>query len=411
MNPLKRALLSRTTLANATAGSLSAITAMTLLYPLEKARVVIQAGGNNNNNSLIQAILSIYQEHGLVGLYGGLRSNLVSLGASNFVYFYWNNFLKSLAQSLRPQLERNEELKAGWSLLIAFLAGCINVFMTTPLWVATTRMALQSGPIEKRKYQSLWHALITIYQEEGTQGLFAGLGPSLVLVTNPTIQYVSFEKMKSAVIEQLHGRQVNADAMFVLDDLDRMNTNANTTAAAAAVAITSPSTTTSQNEVEETIEFVKQSASHLNATEAFIIGGLSKFMATLLTYPFQVAQTRLRAQQQAISLSPRNLTMNNDGSFKDDDSNNQQQQQQNRRTLLRHDSTIVRAMQSSGIVQTFAFLLEMLQNEGISSWFKGFTAKLTQTVLNTAVMFVIYEKLSAWVFYFLLRRKLQRSAA
>jgi adenine nucleotide transporter 17 len=191
---LKRAVLSRTTLANATAGSLSAVAAMTLLYPLEKARVVIQAGGGSG--SMIHAILSIYRDTGLQGLYGGLSSMLVSLSISNFVYFYWNSMLKSLAQSLRPQLERNEELKAGWALLIAFIAGCVNVTLTTPLWVATTRMALQRGgggaaastTGHEGKYRSLSHALATIYEEEGSQGLFAGLGPSLVLVTNPTIQ-------------------------------------------------------------------------------------------------------------------------------------------------------------------------------------------------------------------------------
>jgi hypothetical protein len=210
---------------------------------------------------------------------------------------------------------------------------------------------------------------------------------------------VSFEKMKSAVISRLHGREVNADALFVLDDLDSMNDGTPTDASIGSGAVAASVSAATAQDVEETIAFVKQSASHLSATEAFLLGGMSKFIATLLTYPFQVAQTRLRAKQQQ---SPRAAAAaaNKTQSFSDDAGGEDASHSPFTRTL--------RALQRSSIMQTFTFLLEMLRTEGIASWFKGFTAKLTQTVLNTAVMFVIYEKLSAWVFYFLLRRKLQK---
>ena len=158
--------------------------------------------------------------------------------------------------------------------------------------------------------------------------------PSLVLVSNPTIQFVAFEKLRSMVLRAFHGIEANEDKDAMLDHINDVKVDEN-----------------------EAIEFIKQTSPGLTFLEAFVVGGLSKLIATILTYPLQVAQTELRA--------------------------------------------------GSKYKGTLHCLITIYQEEGISGWFKGFSAKIVQTVLTSAAMFLIYEKLSNAIFIFLVRRRLR----
>jgi len=260
---------------------------------------------------------------------------LVALGTSNFVFFYWHTALKAAARGIRPPSERHLEIDVATSLVLAFIAGCINVFMTSPLWVAFTRMM---GKRDKYGGLNIFQVLAKVSAEEGILGLWSGLMPSLVLVSNPTIQFVAFEKLKSAVLRWFHGLQINEDKESMLDTIN---------AGEAKV------------DENEAIEFIKQTTPELTSFEAFAVGGLSKLIATVLTYPLQVAQTEMRAGNK----------------YKG----------------------------------TLHCLKTIYEKEGLQGWFKGFSAKIVQTVLTSAAMFLMYEKLSHAIFIFIVRRKLRKA--
>jgi len=328
--------MTRSTLAHATAGSAASILAMAALYPLDRMRSIAQA--DSQLTSLSAAVRHIMQSEGLAGFYSGLPPMLVSLGVSNFVFFYWNVALKAIAQMYRPPRNRHDELGTLPSLLIASLAGVINVLLTTPLWVATTRLALQSrGGAGAKRYRGLRHALARISNEEGLAGLWSGLVPSLFLVGNPAIQFVAFEKLKSLVLRHVHGVDVNADAMFALDDV-------------------APDQTLS----DEQVDYIANSNPQLTHWESLYVGGLSKLVATLLTYPLQVAQTRMRAEA-------------------------------NVKTPKYHS--------------TLHCLVEIFHTEGVSGLFAGMHAKIVQTVCNSALLFLVYERLSQAIFAALVRNR------
>jgi solute carrier family 25 (peroxisomal adenine nucleotide transporter), member 17 len=73
----------------------------------------------------------------------------------------------------------------------------INVLLTTPLWVANTRIKTSMA---NGKATSLLATLKSIYSEEGTDGLWSGTVPSLILVTNPIIQFAAYDQLKRFIL-------------------------------------------------------------------------------------------------------------------------------------------------------------------------------------------------------------------
>ena len=432
---LRRALLSRNTLAQAVSGSFASCVAMAMLYPLDKARMVAQTAPAGRKLGVVEAFRTVLDGPlGWRGLYAGLYSTLVSLGTSNLVYFYWSAALKALVQAARRPADRSQELATVWNLLIAFVAGCINVVLTTPMWVATTRIALMDKTGER--FDGFWDAISSIAHKEGVGALFNGLLPSLVLVTNPTIQFVSYDRVKTFVLAHMHDRGRNADALFALDAIDDALLESGT-------APPNP---------DEAVEFVTETAPQLTAFEAFVVGGFAKFVATIATYPLQLAQTRLRARKSVAQQQPQPMSQSQSQS----QSQSTGQQPPPRTPIamrtsvppspraatapaeeevvlpVKPASAPASSTSTSGQAPSTPpprqtpsqtptssqpeTMLQCLQHiylheGGIVGLYAGLSTKLFQTVANSALMFLVLEKLSQAVYLMLLRRKLTKAAA
>jgi len=76
---------------------------------------------------------------------------LQSLCASNFIYFYTFHGLKLMQGKEMPS-------SAGRDLLLASIAGVVNVLSTTPLWVVNTRIKMQDKK-NKSRYRGLLRKL------------------------------------------------------------------------------------------------------------------------------------------------------------------------------------------------------------------------------------------------------------
>lgn len=70
-------------------------------------------------------------------------------------------------------------LSVGASLVVASLAGCINVVLTNPIWVLATRM--QAGASGAQR-QTVVRAVKEAFEEEGYQWIFKVLTGTLFLV-------------------------------------------------------------------------------------------------------------------------------------------------------------------------------------------------------------------------------------
>lgn len=289
-------------LVHAVAGAVGSVTAMTVFFPLDTARLRLQVDENRRAKSTPTILADIVKEEGLLAPYRGWFPVICSLCCSNFVYFYCFHWIKA-------SWLRGRQSTPGTDLIVGIAAGVINVLLTTPLWVVNTRLKLQgskfrNSDIRPTNYSGILDAFEQIIRKEGVGALWNGTFPSLLLVLNPAIQFMIYEGLK---------RQLRRGVPRELSSL-----------------------------------------------EVFIIGAVAKAVATTATYPLQTIQSILRF-----------------GQFNT---------QKEKSKLL------------SSLHTVKGLLVNRARKHGMLGLFKGLEAKLLQTVLTAALMFLLYEKISSCTF-------------
>lgn len=225
---------------HAVAGGVAGMAAIALFYPLSSVSTRLQvqareaaAGGLSTKKpykGTLDAFSRVTSEEGILALYSGLKASLIGIAASNTVYFYWYSFLREHAIAITQK----KDLTAVESLGVSSMAGVINVLSTLPIWVVNTRMQLDTS-------KSLKQQLATVYKDEGIKGFYKGIVPSLILVSNPAVQFMVFERLKSILMSRGNRKR-------------------------------------------------------LSATDAFLLGALAKLVATLVTFPYLLVKSRLQAK-------------------------------------------------------------------------------------------------------------------
>ena len=245
---------------------------------------------------MVHVTKQIVAKHGWYGLFQGWWSAVVCLGASNFVYFYTYNAFKTIYQ-VKVLGSRKKSIDAYNNLVIAALAGVVNVLLTTPLWVVNTRLTVQDT--KKKSYDGVWDCLTRIAREEGVENLWAGVTSGLLLVSNPSIHFVVYDKLRGPMMAWAEANKHNGT--FVVGAV------------------------------------------------GFIVGAIAKSVATVVTYPIQTAQAKMRNDKEK---------------------------------------------KYKGTLHCLQVLLEQ---EGWRAWFRGMEAKLWQTVLTAAFQFMTYEQTNKFV--------------
>ncbi|KAL0584107.1 hypothetical protein ABG067_005991 [Albugo candida] len=190
---------------DASAGAMGALVAAILLYPLDVVKTRHQAertypdsksGAIVRKNGIKSMLYRIYKEEGPSGLYAGLNSKILHTMISNFAYFYWYSFLKHFTQK---RWTKGKQLTTSLSLLVATLAGAINMTMTLPLEVINTRAQLSAKNETKSKPKGVFALGSDIYHEDGLTAFWRGYVPALVLTSNPSINYTIFDTLKDTL--------------------------------------------------------------------------------------------------------------------------------------------------------------------------------------------------------------------
>ncbi|EEF46983.1 adenine nucleotide transporter BT1, chloroplastic/mitochondrial [Ricinus communis] len=179
------------------AGACAGVSSTLCTYPLElvKTRLTIQRGVYNG---IIDAFLKILREEGPAELYRGLAPSLIGVipyAATN--YFAYDTLRKTYRNVFKQEKIGNIE-----TLLIGSAAGAISSTATFPLEVA--RKHMQVGAVSGRQvYKNVIHALASILEQEGIQGLYKGLGPSCMkLVPAAGIAFMCYEACKRILVEE-----------------------------------------------------------------------------------------------------------------------------------------------------------------------------------------------------------------
>lgn len=300
----------------ATSGAVGALISTTVLYPLDTCKTryqaEVQAHGHQRYKNLSDVLWEAVSTHQILSLYQGLGTKNLQSFISQFVYFFGYSYFKRL------YLERsgNKSIGTKANLVVAAAAGACTAIVTQPLDTASARM--QTSAFGKSK--SLWETL----SEGSWSQAFDGLGVSLLLTSNPAIQYTVFDQLKQ--------RQLNKQ----------------------------PS-----NKTGSTIA----SAHALSAFSAFVLGAISKSIATILTYPAIRCKVMIQASEQ------------------------------------KDEAQQVRSKPPKTIMDA---LYAIWRREGIFGFFKGLQAQILKTVLSAAFLLMIKEKISktTWMLMLALQRYL-----
>ncbi|KAK6145040.1 hypothetical protein DH2020_021860 [Rehmannia glutinosa] len=273
----------------------------------------------------------VFKSEGLGGLYSGLKPSLLGTAASQA----FKNKAEAIAVANKRKGKGDGSPGMLSWLIVAALAGSVNVLLTNPIWVLVTRMQTHTqaerkiveakkeallkeasgnallhsslsgqlaalDSIEPRPYGT-FQAACEVYNESGIAGFWKGIIPTLIMVCNPSIQFMIYESL-----------------------LKRLRTKRSA---------------------------VKQGPTNIKAMEIFLVGAVAKLGATISTYPLLVVKSRLQAKQEIGG----NIS-------------------------LRYSGTI-------------DAIIKMIRYEGLSSFYKGMSTKIVQSVFAASVLFMVKEEL------------------
>jgi len=306
---------------HALAGAAGGIVAMSVTYPLIVLSTRAAVETRSESKSTSQAVLDIVKREGVRGLYGGLNSSLLGIAVTNGVYYY---FYERSRGTILKSREGSKALSTLESILAGFIAGSATTVISNPIWVVQTSQAVRievpsSDPTQARQVEKklgFFETIQKILEKDGVGAFWRGIGPALVLVINPVLQYTVFEQLKNTLIRR---RTVGLRA----------------SGAGSKVAV-------------------------LSDWDFFLLGALSKLVATGSTYPYVVMKSRMQAGHAE---------------------------------SLKYKSSL-------------HGLATILKEEGFQGLYRGVGSKLTQSVLTAAILFAGQRR-----FYEITKRVISQMAA
>ncbi|KAF8310060.1 mitochondrial carrier [Cantharellus anzutake] len=215
---------------HATSGAAAGIFAMTLTYPLIflSTRAAVQVRGKDK--STYEAIIDIIKSEGVEGMYSGLTVHCLGLASQMGRRAHHNSYSWSLTRNVlrvyyyfyeksREIILKGREkgvsqaLTTPESMLAGLIAGSATTAISNPIWVVQTTQAVQTVQEES-----------SLPTSPGIGAFWRGIGPALVLVINPIIQYTIFEQLKNWLIARRTARLREQTGLSrvvaVLSDLD-----------------------------------------------------------------------------------------------------------------------------------------------------------------------------------------------
>ncbi|KAL1804631.1 hypothetical protein ACET3Z_027699 [Daucus carota] len=122
----------------------------------------------------------ILREDGLRGLWAGASPTVMRNGTNQAAMFTAKNAFDKI---LWKKHEGDGRVLLPWqSMISGFLAGIAGPVCTGPFDVVKTRLMAQSRSAGDMKYTGMFHAIKTIYAEEGLLALWKGLLPRLMRI-------------------------------------------------------------------------------------------------------------------------------------------------------------------------------------------------------------------------------------
>ncbi|PAV16154.1 adenine nucleotide transporter [Pyrrhoderma noxium] len=352
----------------ALAGALGGVFSNAVVYPLDTVKTRIQATSSSKGKakdvSVIQLLLKILKEEGAFSLYNGFGASMLNTFSTQYAYFFFysivrGTYLKRLIKNA-PKGAKTPAISTAMELLLGALAGALAQIFTLPVSVIATRQQVgkqkritdspaPSSPSEVSSEKPSYSAVADpssptsvpkksnddsflavgkeIVDKEGVTGLWLGLKPSLVLTVNPAITYGVFERVKSLLLlaKESVGGQLR-----------------------------------------------------LTPWQSFLVGALSKTLATIVTYPYIMAKVRIQAGTDE----------NEDDKLPEPAASSQKKDKRN---------------------SAVALLARVLKEQGIIGWYRGMGAQITKAVLSQALLFMSKDQFEQYALLIMIMQRKLRS--
>eukprot|EP01122_Echinamoeba_exundans_P007877 TRINITY_DN2510_c0_g1_i2.p1 TRINITY_DN2510_c0_g1~~TRINITY_DN2510_c0_g1_i2.p1 ORF type:complete len:247 (-),score=38.84 TRINITY_DN2510_c0_g1_i2:10-750(-) len=144
---------------------------------------------------------------------------------SQGVYYYVYQWAVEVIMKLK-NITKVSRMSMLDNVIVAAVAGIATVLASTPVWTINMRMTVAKkaqtqntstpGGQQTQDRKSLLGTAMEIIQERGIAGLWSGLLPALILVSNPIIQYVLFERLKILIARRRErGRLTDGDNFWL----------------------------------------------------------------------------------------------------------------------------------------------------------------------------------------------------
>lgn len=293
---------------NLLSGGVAGTIAACITNPLEVIKTQLQSSNTvvgemaRAHGHPITVAQRIMERDGPSGFFRGLPPTLFGIIPSRSAYFYVYQQSKT---ALGPYLPEGSPLNA---MISGVFAGICGNTLTNPIWMVRTRMQLLvDSTAGQHVYTGYGDAIKTIFNEEGIGGFYKGIFASYWGCAEGAVQFLVYEQLKTRLVKRQNIRR--AAQGLEPDD-------------------------------------------HLPKAVYFFSAAAAKAVASILTYPHEVARTRLREQARS-------------GMFK-----------------------------YHGMWQTLALIAK---EEGPGGMYAGMGVHLMKVVPNSAIMFVTYEVVNKWL--------------
>lgn len=338
--------MSDSSLLHALAGAGAGCASLAITYPLyarmvrqqvherqAKGTAIADGPGPSRLAALQSDLRALLTPAGLQPHFAGLSAALWAVTVQSGCYYYFFQAFKNLHGISTSPLG---------NILVGTEAGVATVMLTNPLWVINSRQitrtptaapaapAAAAAPAASASDAAsassataiaapaapqsvgevgFFTAFRQLVAREGLGGVYSGVGPALILVSSPAIQFGAYEWLRALLLKARSAALLAAGNGGV---------------------------------------------AHLSSLDFFLLGALSKILATLLTFPVQTLKSQLQKDQ----------------------------------------SPYARLGWIGGLR---ACVLDMARSEeGMSSFYRGLRAKILQTGLTAAFLFVFRERL-IWI--------------
>jgi solute carrier family 25, member 33/36 len=291
-------------------GGAAGTVASCITNPLEVIKTRLQASASSTATTIPARLGPLYiarqimRADGIPGFFRGLPPTLVGIIPSRSAYFYAYSRCKSF-------LDAKCGLSSGSppnALISGFVAGVVGNTITNPIWMIRTRMQLEAdAAVGQVAYKGYLDVIGTIFRQDGIKGFYRGLQASYWGCTEGALQFILYEQLKRQLLQRENRRRLS---------------------------VHQPETT------------------ELSHAMYFWSAALAKMIASIATYPHEVARTRLR--------------------------------EQSRMGLYKY----------TGMWQT---IRTVAQEEGRSGLYAGMGVHLMKVVPNSALMFLTYEIVRGWL--------------